>query len=93
MISIAITKKVVTKGIIKVNHSQWVIIAKANAAVEIKNNSQYSPLDFLFTSILKSFRKNRGDQINRLIIINSVSAFIPDITLVHSQPNVCSPHN
>lgn len=55
MISIASTKNVVTKGNSKVSQGQWVAIATTSAAVEIKNNSQYNPLDLLRTSILVEF--------------------------------------
>jgi hypothetical protein len=51
MMSIANTKKVVTKGMIRVSHGQCRAIAKRKAAVAIKNNIQYKPLDLLFTSI------------------------------------------
>jgi hypothetical protein len=47
------TKNVVTKGRRRVSQGQCVIIAIANAAEEIKNNSQYKPLRFLFTSMEK----------------------------------------
>jgi len=47
-ISIAQTNEVVTKGIIRVNQGQWLIIAKANAADEIKNTSHAAPRYFLF---------------------------------------------
>jgi hypothetical protein len=40
MISIANTKKVVTKGRISVSQGQWVIIARAKAATDIKNSNQ-----------------------------------------------------
>ena len=61
MISIARTKKVVTKGMIRVSQGQWVAMATPRAIVEIKNNIQYSPLEFLFTSMIKILRKNRGE--------------------------------
>jgi hypothetical protein len=51
--SIARTKKVVTKGKSRVSHGQWVAIATKRAAVEIKNNNQYKPRRFLFTSMKK----------------------------------------
>ena len=51
--SIARTKKVVTKGSNKVSQGQCVAMANINAAVEIKNSSQYKPLRFLFTSMKK----------------------------------------
>ena len=51
--SIASTKKVVTKGRSRVSQGQCVAIATTNAAVEIKNNNQYKPLRFLFTSMKK----------------------------------------
>ncbi len=53
--SIANTKKVVTKGRISVNQGQWAYMAKPNAAVETKNNNQYKPLFFLRTSIILKF--------------------------------------
>lgn len=59
MISIAFTKKVVTKGIIRVSQGQCVAIAMIKAAVEIKNKIQYNPLLFLLASIDKILRKNR----------------------------------
>ena len=40
MISIARTKKVVTKGMIRVSQGQLVKIATSNATVEIKNRIQ-----------------------------------------------------
>jgi hypothetical protein len=60
IISIARTKNVVTKGMIRVSHGQCVIIARASKAVERKNNIQYIPLDLRFTSMKKDFCKNRG---------------------------------
>ena len=53
IMSMAKTKKVVTKGNRSVNHGQLVAIATIKAAVEIKNNNQYKPFLFLFTSIEK----------------------------------------
>lgn len=53
--SIAITKKVVTKGIISVSQGQLPAIARTNATVATKNNIQYNPFDFLFTSIEMCF--------------------------------------
>lgn len=53
--SIANTKKVVTKGRMSVSQGQWVYMAKPNAAVETKNNNQYKPLFFLRTSIILKF--------------------------------------
>lgn len=47
------TKNVVTKGNRSVNHGQLVAIATTKAAVEIKNNNQYKPFLFLFTSMKK----------------------------------------
>jgi len=47
-ISMAQTNEVVTKGMIRVNQGQWLIIAKASAAVEIKNTSHAAPRYFLF---------------------------------------------
>ena len=46
--SIAQTNEVVTKGMISVSQGQWLIIAKANAAEEIKNTSHAAPRYFLF---------------------------------------------
>jgi hypothetical protein len=46
MISIAFTKKVVTNGMIRVSQGQCRAMAIRKAAVEIKNRSQYMPLDF-----------------------------------------------
>jgi hypothetical protein len=46
MMSIAFTKKVVTKGMMSVSQGQWVAIAIMKATVDIKNNIQYKPLDF-----------------------------------------------
>lgn len=59
IISMASTKKVVTKGRRSVSQGQCVAMATINAAVEIKNNNQYKPLRFLFTSMEKILRKNR----------------------------------
>jgi len=42
---------VVTKGIIKVSQGQCVTMANKKRAVEIENNNQYKPLDFLCTSM------------------------------------------
>jgi hypothetical protein len=44
-------------------------MAKANAAVEIKNNNQYKPLFLLRTSIRLILRKNRGEE---LILNNNI---------------------
>ena len=60
IMSMARTKKVVTKGSNNVSQGQCVAIATINAAVEIKNNNQYKPLRFLFTSMEKNLRKNRA---------------------------------
>jgi hypothetical protein len=57
MMSIASTKKVVTKGMISVSHGQCNMIAAASAAEEIKNNNQYNPLDLRFTSMKNIFAK------------------------------------
>ena len=51
---------------INVNQGQCVAIAMIKAAVETKNNNQYNPLDFLFASICKILRKNRGACANNL---------------------------
>lgn len=61
MISIASTKEVATNGMIMVSHGQCAQIAKSKAAVEIKNISQYKPVDFFLTSMAKNFCKNRGE--------------------------------
>ncbi len=55
IISIAFTNEVATKGRISVSHSQCVMIAKINAAVEARNTSHHIPLYFLVCSIIKSF--------------------------------------
>lgn len=60
IISIARTKKVVTKGRISVSHGQCVKMANASAAVDIKNNNQYKPVFLLRTSIGLILRKNRA---------------------------------
>jgi hypothetical protein len=70
IISIASTKKVVTKGKIRVSQGQWVAIASIRAAVEIKNNNQYKPRRFLFTS-MKKFCAKIGQKVrikNRILI-------------------------
>jgi len=54
IISIANTKKVVTKGRRSVSQGQCVATANTKAAVEIKNKIQYKPLLFLLTSIEKN---------------------------------------
>ena len=66
--SIASTKNVVTKGRRSVSQGQCVATATTKAAVEIKNNNQYRPFRFLFTSMEKILRKNRVvvQNINRL---------------------------
>ena len=51
--SMAKTKNVVTKGNRSVSQGQWVAIATTKAAVEIKNNNQYKPFLFFFTSMEK----------------------------------------
>ena len=61
IISIAITKNVVTNGRINVSQGQCVMMAITNAAVEIKNNSQYKPLDLFLTSIVR-FCAKIGEQ-------------------------------
>jgi hypothetical protein len=45
MMSIAFTKKVQTKGRIRVRYSQCVAIAKRKAAVDAKNRIQYKNLE------------------------------------------------
>jgi hypothetical protein len=47
MMSIALTRDVVTKGRIRVSQGQWEYIANMSAAVDIKNNNQYSTVLFL----------------------------------------------
>jgi hypothetical protein len=68
IISIASTKKVVTKGKISVSQGQCVATASTSAAVEIKNNNQYKPLLFLFTSMKKICAKIRQMLINKNIV-------------------------
>ena len=63
--SMARTKKVVTKGSNKVSQGQCVAIATIKAAVEIKNNSQYKPLRFVFTSMEKICAKIGQFDINK----------------------------
>lgn len=46
MISIALTKKVQTKGNIRVRYSNLKAIAAIKAAVEMKKRTQYSPVYF-----------------------------------------------
>jgi len=53
--SIAKTKKVVTKGRISVSHGQCVAIANPSAAIEMKNKIQYKPFELLLTSMSKNF--------------------------------------
>lgn len=65
IMSIASTKKVVTKGKSKVSQGQCVAIATTNAAVEIKNNNQYKPRRFLFTSMKKFCAKIGQKAINK----------------------------
>jgi hypothetical protein len=55
--SMARTKKVVTKGMMRVNQGQCIATAITRAAVEIKNSNQYNPFDFLRTSIRKILAK------------------------------------
>jgi len=61
MMSRASTKKVVTKGMISVSQGQCKAIARISAAVDTKNNNQYKPLDFFFTSIEIIFAKIREE--------------------------------
>ena len=71
IMSIARTKKVVTKGKSRVSQGQWVAIASIRAAVEIKNNNQYKPRRFLFTS-MKKFCAKIGQMTrikNRILIL------------------------
>ena len=57
MISIAFTKKVQTKGRIRVRYSNLKAIAAIKAAVEMKNRSQYSPVYFFVCSMHKKFAR------------------------------------
>jgi hypothetical protein len=59
MRSIASTKKVVTKGRIRVSQGQFVAMASKRAAVETKKRIQYKPFLFFFTSMVRILRKNR----------------------------------
>ena len=61
MISSASTKKVHTKGMMRVKYSQWKKIEAANAAVEIRNNNPYKAFGLLVAAVMvqKSLRKNR----------------------------------
>jgi hypothetical protein len=65
IMSIASTKKVVTKGKSNVSQGQWVAMATTRAAVEIKNNNQYKPRRFLFTSMKKFCAKIGQETINK----------------------------
>jgi hypothetical protein len=53
--SMAFTKAVVWKGRIRVSHSQWVAIAKINAALDARNTNHQRPLYFFACSILLFF--------------------------------------
>jgi|GEM_PF-4655221 len=55
MISIAFTKAVVWKGRIRVSHSQWVKMARINAAVEARQTNHQNPLYFFVCSIISKF--------------------------------------
>ena len=56
--SMASTKNVVTKGMIRVNQGQCKAIAAIRAIVDTKNKIQYRPVDlFFFTSMGKIFAK------------------------------------
>jgi hypothetical protein len=55
--SIAFTKKVATKGMIKVSQGQCAAIAIPRAAAEMKKRIQKSPFDLRFTSIEEIFAK------------------------------------
>jgi hypothetical protein len=55
MISIAFTKEVQTKGMIRVRYSNFKTIAAIKAAVERKNRSQYNPVYFFVCSMYKKF--------------------------------------
>jgi hypothetical protein len=61
MISIALTKKVQTKGNIRVRYSNLKAIAAIKAAVEMKKRTQYSPVyfavGFLVCSMYKKFAR------------------------------------
>ena len=65
IMSIAKTKKVVTKGKSRVSQGQWAAIATIRTAVEIKNNNQYRPRRFLFTSMKKFCAKIGQKPINK----------------------------
>ena len=81
----AFTKKVATKGIIRVNQGQCVAIAIIKAAAETKNNNQYKPLEFLFTSIIEIIlRKNRVGYANNL---KKVLLFSPQFS--YFRPILC----
>jgi hypothetical protein len=54
-ISIAHTNEVATKGMIRVSQGQWLIMAKAKAAEEIKNTSHAAPRYFLFGCMYEVF--------------------------------------
>jgi hypothetical protein len=69
IISIANTKKVVTKGRRRVNQGQCVAMAKTRATTEIKNKIQYNPFELLFTSMILILRKNRVE-IQIIALIN-----------------------
>jgi hypothetical protein len=64
MMSIALTKAVVWKGRMSVNHSQWVKMANANAAVEAKKTNHQIPRAFLDCSMNDCFGKNRTSEHN-----------------------------
>jgi len=53
--SIANTKKVVTKGMINVSQGQWAATATTNATTEIRNSIQYNPFDLFCISMKKKF--------------------------------------
>ena len=40
-------------------------MAKARAAVEMKNKIQYNPLELLLASMIKILRKNKGENENK----------------------------
>ena len=57
MMSIALTKEVVTKGKIKVSHSQWEKMANPNAAVEAKKTNHQIPFCFVEFAMVNNLRK------------------------------------
>ena len=70
MISIALTKKVQTKGRIRVKYSKWVATATANAPAEIKNNNQYTAVFFFCCSMEENLCKSRRNELTNKRIKN-----------------------